>query len=210
MTAVTNVSTVSTSIGSVSTNPIVPVITSITSYTASPGTAASDSSIGTVAWVNPDNAKVSDNVYATASMTSGFPTESYSRYLKLTNFGFSIPTDSSIVGVQVSVECKGASGDILDYVVKLVKGGVVVGDNEARPDVEDNAVWPDMDEAILYPASGSEEDLWGISLSPSDVNASDFGVVISCKNVSSSTRLASVDYVSITVYALAAGITNLT
>jgi hypothetical protein len=31
----------------------------------SPGTMADDATVGTVAWTNPDNAKVSDNVYAT-------------------------------------------------------------------------------------------------------------------------------------------------
>ena len=34
----------------------------------SPGTMADDATIGTLAWTNPDNAKVSDNAYAVATM----------------------------------------------------------------------------------------------------------------------------------------------
>lgn len=43
----------------------------------SPGTAANVSGIGTVAWANPNNIKVSDNVYATANFTVLFTLSSY-------------------------------------------------------------------------------------------------------------------------------------
>jgi len=39
-----------------------------TNTTKSPGTMADDDTVGTVAWTNPDNAKVSDNVYASAAL----------------------------------------------------------------------------------------------------------------------------------------------
>lgn len=32
----------------------------------SPGTTATDNTVGTVSWTNPNNAQVSDNVYASA------------------------------------------------------------------------------------------------------------------------------------------------
>ena len=38
------------------------------SQTLSPGTMADDATVGTVAWTNPNNAKVSDDVYATVSV----------------------------------------------------------------------------------------------------------------------------------------------
>ena len=46
----------------------------------SPGTMADDATVGTVAWTNPDNAKVSDNVYATESIGA---TTHYSQSHKL-------------------------------------------------------------------------------------------------------------------------------
>ena len=58
---------------------------------ASPGTMANDNAVGTVAWVNPDNAKISNNAYATVNSA-----QSTSYYLKATNFGFSIPTGAPI------------------------------------------------------------------------------------------------------------------
>lgn len=39
--------------------------------TQSPGTVVDDATVGTVAWSNPDNAKVSDDVYATAPNLNG-------------------------------------------------------------------------------------------------------------------------------------------
>src|SRR5437870_5126048 len=62
------------------------------------GTCVDDSGIGTVAWVNPGNATTSDNVYATA--TPGGPNKA-SHFLKCTGFGFSIPSNATIQGIQV-------------------------------------------------------------------------------------------------------------
>lgn len=61
--------------------------------------------------------------------------------------------------------------DVADNVVKLVRGGSVVGNNAAVA-----TQWP----PDVAPASyGGAADLWGTALSPSQVNASDFGVVLS-------------------------------
>ena len=49
----------------------------------SPGTMADDATVGTVAWTTPDNAKVSDNVYATAGLDGGSsPTDTNVRIVK--------------------------------------------------------------------------------------------------------------------------------
>ncbi len=61
--------------------------------------------------------------------------------------------------------------DVADNVVKLVKGGSVVGNNNASA-----SQWPSGDAPATY---GGAADLWGTTLSPSDVNASNFGVVLS-------------------------------
>jgi len=142
----------------------------MSSVTNSPGTMADDATIGILTWSNVDNAKVSDNTYATATMsyrgevsehnimivksdgTIGTTNQTYgsefssvegyysygssfdlwgetwsytdindadfgmvfsfedtwlakiSHYLKATNFGFSIPSGSTIDGIMAEVE----------------------------------------------------------------------------------------------------------
>jgi type II secretory pathway pseudopilin PulG len=71
----------------------------------SPGTLANDNSTGTVAWSNPQNAAASDDSYAT-STSSG---SQLTYYLKATNFGFSLPSDSTISGIEAGVERKFSS-----------------------------------------------------------------------------------------------------
>lgn len=60
---------------------------------------------------------------------------------------------------------------VVDSVVKVVKGGTVSGDNKASADL-----WPDAPTQKSY---GGAQDLWGASLTVADVNASNFGVVLS-------------------------------
>lgn len=100
----------------------------------SPGTMADDATVGTVAWTNPNNAKVSDNVYATADVTTG---------------------------------------PACDNSIKLVKGGVISG-----TDLSAGAGYPTSD---AYTSFGSSSNLWGLSLVPGDINASNFGVAVSAK-----------------------------
>jgi hypothetical protein len=147
---------------------------------------------GTVAWSNPDNAKVSDNVYATVSTSSNGVT---SHYLKATNFSFSIPTGATINGIVAEVEKKKGvldSSDI-DNSVKLVKGGTISGTDKAS-----STPWPNTDTYTTY---GSSSDLWGLSLTPSDINDTNFGVAISSLIVSSDIGVdANIDHIRITVY----------
>lgn len=72
----------------------------------SPWTCADDSAVWTGARSNPDNAKISDNVYAYAQPgIFGFG-YNLSHYLKATNFGFTIPVGATIVGIKIEVEKK--------------------------------------------------------------------------------------------------------
>ncbi len=125
---------------------------------------------GSRAWVVPSNASRSDDLYATVS-GAGSPTN----YLQATNFGFNIPTDATIVGVVATIERKGAAGVLeSDNEVKLVKGGSITGSNLAQA-----GVWSTTETTITY---GSSSNLWGVALTPSDVNASNFGFVINVVN----------------------------
>jgi len=158
-----------------------------------PGTMADDASYGSVSWGNPNNSKVSDNSYSTATSSFTF----YSHYLKATNFGFAIPSGATINGVSVSIERKkivGNPNSVRDSVIKLVKGGTVSGTNKSA-----GATWSNTEGVVTF---GGASDLWGLSLTDSDVNASNFGVVISAELVviiGKSACNAYVDFISITI-----------
>lgn len=134
-----------------------------------PGTMASDSAVGFHVWGTPNNAKVSDNTYATifASSTGD------SQYLKATNFGFAIPSGATINGVSVAVERDrnvSLGNSIAEKSIKLVKGGTVSGNDKST-----GAAWPNTEATITY---GGAADLWGLTLTDTDINASTFGVVV--------------------------------
>lgn len=130
----------------------------------SPGTTANDTSMGTVAWSNTENIKVDDSNYSTVTTT--YP--EISNRLTATNFGFSIPAEATINGIIVENKSKDSLNGLNSWdEVKLIKGGVVSGTNH-RPLIDGTNE--------VYAETGSSSDLWGISLTPSDINSSDFGV----------------------------------
>src|SRR5262249_62095937 len=90
--------------------------------------AADDAGTGTVAWSNPTNGETSNDTYAIAGLAS-----STSHYLKLTGFGFAVPSGATITGVTATIErnVSGTTGDIHDASVKLVKAGSVTGSDKA-------------------------------------------------------------------------------
>lgn len=150
------------------------------------GTFASDSTLGVVAITNPSNAQISDNSYATSVLLI----TQISNYLKVTNFNFFIPLDATITGVTVSVErSSNTLNGTQDSSVRLVKGGAISGNDKAS-----GSLWPTSDAVATY---GSATDLWGLTLTPTDINSSGFGVVINASAALAST--AQIDYVSITI-----------
>lgn len=164
-----------------------------------PGTVAGDSSNGGVlSWTNTANASASDNTRVNTVFAGGFGTR-LTHYLKATNFGFSIPASSTITGVIVEIEkIDWNSAGATDSVIKLVKGGVVSGDNKSA-----GASWPYAD---AYSTYGGASDAWGLSMTDADVNASDFGVVLSADVAASKgNRDVRIDHIRITVHYTAGG-----
>jgi len=163
------------------------------------GTIVDDSSVGTVVWSNPSYAGPSDNQYATASIAAKAGTL-YSHYLKCTNFGFTIPVGATINGVVVTVERKASvsanANYAIDYVLKITNG-VTTGTNKANTGTK----WPTTEGTASY---GSSTDLWGLSLTYSDVNNSGFGVLLQIKLYSATSNGAAVtayvDSIQVTVY----------
>jgi hypothetical protein len=149
--------------------------------------AGATSGSGT-AWTNPGNVVASDNAKATATLSGS----ALSQNLDATNFGFAIPAGSTIDGVTVRIErMASSSSSIRDYDVRLLKGGSVSGDDKAS-----SSNWPTSDSNATY---GDSDDLWGTTLTSADVNSSSFGVTLKARNVSGSSRTASVDRIEVTV-----------
>lgn len=164
-----------------------------------------DSSIGSFTWSNTSNAQTSNGQYASVSLTnSGQP----SKYLKVTGFGFSIPAGSTIDGISVSVErhqlCDSScsSSFVTDESIKLVKNGVIGGNNEAS-----TTHWGTSDTVATY---GGSNDKWGLTWNVSDINSSSTGFVFAAQRTSGGDRTAYVDYVSMTVYYTAVAVPSVT
>ena len=159
-----------------------------------PGTMADDAAVGGGVWATVDNAKVNDTSYATNS--GGIPD---THYLKATAFGFAIPAGATINGIQVGITRKANDSSKFAYaddnIVKLVQGGAVVGNSKASAGTK----WPTADGTVTY---GTTSDLWGATWTDSQINASNFGVVLSA-NTNSVT--ASVNFISVTITYTAGG-----
>ena len=169
------------------------ITTGNTTGSATNGSSATnDSSFGSIAWVNPSFELTSDNNRASSTLSGTTNTN----YLNVNTFGFSIPSNATIAGVTVTIEKRrsgGTTGNARDSVVSLVKGGVVTGDNKA--DTTTN--WGTSDAVATY---GSASDGWTAGLTPSDVNASNFGLVLSAKGAAAgANRIAEVDNMNIQI-----------
>jgi hypothetical protein len=145
---------------------------------------------GGTAWTNPGNAKLSDNVYATAE-PAGVGGETNGLLLK--KFGFAIPAEAIITGIVVEIERKaGAAGFGQDTLVEIGKlGGPFGKDNKAKGDQ-----WPEVDAVAIY---GGSTDTWGGTFAPADVNAEAFYVLLKARNFGAKVLL-SVDQIKMTVY----------
>jgi hypothetical protein len=152
----------------------------------SPSTAADDSTTGTIAWSNPGNVTASDNTYATAGMAGS----QISHYLTAAGFGFSLPSDATVQGILVEWERKLGSGtDCRDNAVRIIKGAVI-----GSTDRSAGGNWPGSE---AYASYGGSSDLWGLTWTAADVNASNFGAALSATTTSGGQ--AAVDHVRITI-----------
>jgi len=156
-------------------------------------------SVGTIAWTNPDNITDNDDISAVAlAVPAG---GGITNYLQGTDFRFynvPIPNDAFIQGIRLRVRryssSDGTGQRLRDSVVRLMKNGVIVGDNKAVT----NTNWS-TDFAVR--AYGGVNDLWGTTWTPADINTSTFGAVLSAvNNHGSLARTGTVDYFQVVVY----------
>ena len=119
-------------------------------------------------WANPSYIKANDSNYATyySYGVTGFVSD-----LRGYNYGYSIPSTAQIDGVKARLYSKAnAVSSVNDNTVKLTKGAAFVGSSR------NNAVYWGTGFAYQTYGSGTT-DKWGLgsTLTPSYVNATDFG-----------------------------------
>ncbi len=162
------------------------------------GTTANATGVGSVSWSGTVTNAQGANNSAFAS-TGNMALSNVSNYLKATNFGFLLPASAVVCGVGVMFYWKSSSATlpIYDNEVDLVVGGVVqASSNKATG----SNLIPSSASLKTY---GGGADLWGLSLTKTDVENAGFGVALSVKRATSGTSgnaTASVDAVSITVF----------
>ncbi|MBU0766889.1 hypothetical protein KKF55_03860 [Patescibacteria group bacterium] len=117
----------------------------------------------------------------------------YSDYLQATNFGFSIPANSTINGIAVEIKRSAASwAGIHDLHVRIVKSGIIQSSvNRAKLDA-----WPDTSAYATY---GGVDDVWGESWTNEDID-SGFGAAVAAIDDSAFGVDIYVDHVRIIVY----------
>ncbi len=140
-------------------------------------------------WTSSSNVYSSNNVRATATLAAS----AQSPNLDVTGFGFNLPTGSTIVGIEATIERMASnSNSIEDYDVFLLKGGAPSGSDKAS-----TTDWTTSDSTRTY---GTSSDLWGTTWTEAQVEASNFGLRLKALNLTASSRTASVDHVTIRVY----------
>ena len=155
------------------------------------------SSGGGIAWTNPSNITILDG--SVASYTSNYrnnPSQTLEATGFSTNYAAAVPSGATINGVVVTIyryATAAGSTPVEDRNVQLIVGGTPTGNNLATSAV----AWPTATTAASY---GSPTNLWGIALTPAEVNATDFGVALSVVTPGAISVTANVDYISITVY----------
>jgi hypothetical protein len=177
-------------------------------YTDPPPAGSGGGSGSAITWSNPSRVTINDGSASTVTLPIGTST---SHYLKATNFGFSIPTNATILGVQVAINGKRSASQPSVGRVYLYKGSIQM--NSVKFFGSQVATSNFSTGVFTTLTFGDSTDLWSDTvLTPADVNASTFGVALKMTagrldgTASVSSCDVSVDYITMTVY-YAGGIT---
>lgn len=147
-----------------------------------PNRAVNDSGAGTIAWTNPDNARVTDDTYATAVTVA-----QTTQRLNADDFRFLIASGQQIDGILVEVEAKvlALSGTLT---CRIIKGGAI-----SSTTIDQTVTTTEQ-----FISFGGASNLWGETWTAADINAVTFGV--SVRDETAETLTISVDSVRMTVY----------
>jgi Tfp pilus assembly protein PilX len=140
-------------------------------------------------WTNSGNVFSSNGSDASTTIAAS----GQSANLDVTGFGFNLPAGSTITGITAEIERAASSfNSIEDYDVYLLKAGAPSGNDKAS-----TTDWTTSDSTRTY---GGSTDLWGTTWTEAQVEASNFGLRLKARNLTTSSRTAYVDHVEIRVY----------
>jgi hypothetical protein len=144
--------------------------------------SATQISSGDASWSNTGNATVDDGAVASVNIVS--PTYTLSNYLKVTDRIQKIPSGATVNGIIVNIELTTIPQAYLSVVV--CKGATLSSEV--------------TEQVTLNNTFGNTADLWGLSWTAADVNASDFGVQIRFDRSGFPTADVYVDYIDTIIY----------
>lgn len=154
------------------------------------GTVVNDAADGDEAWGNPENAEGNDSNSATVTLTAG----EESQWLKATNYGFTLPRNVTIVGIQAEYDTSAnVVASIEAIAVRLVLNDTIRTVNRVLSVI----LW------LLtfgWLSAGGATDLWDEQPTNSDVENSTFGIAVRVRNQGLLATVASVRNIKITVY----------
>jgi len=158
-----------------------------------PGTVESIAP-GANAWTGLDNVKASNGLDASVAPVSEGDT---TQFLRATNFGFTIPANETIVGIEF--HARGAAGAEEAHSTRILKVTTPVGDllNNA------NTIFRAQPNFPVTATDGGPTELHGLAWTPAEINASTFGFQMKGFLTTDDGLEFFVDYMSITVYTAA-------
>ena len=123
-------------------------------------------------WVNVENANTSDDVYSDFSNLNN-SANSHTDYITVNKFLLDVPADAIITGIEINVERSDPNGNTSDYSVRIVKYGMISGDEKSE-----DLSYPTTD---AYTTFGGNGDLWGETWTPDMINDNSFGIALSAQ-----------------------------
>jgi len=129
--------------------------------TRTPGTI---NSVGEAAFVDLANAEASDDAYASALFGGG----DTNCTLEMLDYGFSLPADATLLGLEYTVEGR-QSGGVQDENVNLIENAAGSSEDKAG----DEGTWTGSDTTKVY---GGPTDPWAMTLLGVHLNDAGFGV----------------------------------
>jgi hypothetical protein len=146
---------------------------------------------GGPAWNTPANAETQDDSYTYTFSTSIISTD----WLRITNFGFSIPEGATIDGIEVRADkFATVASSIRDSYIYLRTSAGQSGDNKA----DTETYWQNSD-TDNYISWGGATDDWNAGFDYADINDESFGIDISAYHAQLF-RNARIDHVQIKIY----------
>ena len=154
------------------------------------GSGADNSASGIRTWSNPTRVNADDGSRTSAPWSgNGGTTDSH--LLQSSSHGHAIPDGATIDGVEVQQDIDGSGQGTTQQAIQLCIGGTPTGN-----DLDDDATWSTTAQTVTY---GASDELWGLTPTAAEINASGFGFVTQERTANFS-QAVGVDAMWTTVY----------